>query len=63
MQAPLDRLEDDVARMRAYMAEASRIVLNGFVLRTEQHVFRYPEHYSDPKGRGRLMLETVMKLL
>jgi DNA polymerase I-like protein with 3'-5' exonuclease and polymerase domains len=63
MQAPLDRFEEDVARMRAYMAEASRIVLNGFVLRTEAHVFRYPEHYSDPKGRGRLMLETVMKLL
>jgi hypothetical protein len=63
MQAPLDRFEEDVARMRAYMAEASRIVLNGFVLRTEAHVFQYPEHYSDPKGRGRLMLETVMKLL
>jgi len=63
MQAPLDRLEEDVARMRAYLAEASRIVLNGFVLRTEAHVFRYPEHYSDPKGRGRLMLETVTKLL
>ena len=61
--APLNRLEEDVARMRAYMAEASRIVLGGFVLRTEQHVFRYPEHYCDPKGRGRLMLETVMKLL
>jgi hypothetical protein len=63
MQAPIDRWEEDVARMRAYMAEASRIVLNGFVLRTEQHVFPHPEHYSDPQGRGRLMLETVMKLL
>jgi DNA polymerase-1 len=63
MQAPIDHWEEDVARMRAYMAEASRIVLNGFVLRTEQHVFPHPEHYSDPQGRGRLMLETVMKLL
>ena len=43
--APLDRLDEDVERMRSYMAEASRIVLDGFELRTEEHVFRYPEHY------------------
>jgi len=61
--SPLARLDEDVARMRAYMEEASRIVLNGFRLRTDQHVFRYPAHYSDPKGRGRFMLETVLKLL
>ena len=30
--APLERLEEDVARMRAAMAEASRIVLGGFEL-------------------------------
>jgi hypothetical protein len=45
------------------MEEASRIVLAEFKLRTDQHVFRYPDRYSDAKGRGRLMLETVMKLL
>jgi DNA polymerase-1 len=61
--APLDRLDEDVERMRSYMAKASRIVLDGFELRTEEHVFRYPEHYSDPKGRGEFMLETVLKLL
>jgi DNA polymerase-1 len=61
--SPLDQLDGDVARMRGYMEEASRIVLGGFRLRTDQHVFRYPEHYSDPKGRGQLMLETVLKLL
>ena len=33
--APLDRLEDDIATMRAAMAEASRIVLAGFELRTD----------------------------
>ena len=61
--APLDRLDEDVARMRVYMEEASRIVLDGFLLRTDQHVFPYPERYSDPKGRGQLMLETVLKFL
>ena len=63
IMAPLDRLDEDVARMRVYMEEASRIVLGGFRLRTDQHVFPYPERYSDPKGRGQLMLETVLKLL
>jgi hypothetical protein len=63
MMAPLDRLHEDVACMRAHMEEASRIVLCGFRLRSNQHVFRYPERYSDPQGRGRLMLETVLKFL
>jgi DNA polymerase-1 len=63
MMAPLDRLDEDVTRMRAYMEEASRIVLRGFRLRTDQHVFRYPEHYSDPRGRGRSMLEMVLTFL
>jgi DNA polymerase-1 len=48
--APLDRLEDDVERMRGYMAEASRIVLGGFELRTDARLIRYPDHYSDPRG-------------
>jgi hypothetical protein len=63
IMSPLDRLDEDVTRMRLYMEEASRIVLRGFRLRTDLHVFRYPERYHDPKGRGRVMLETVMKLL
>ena len=63
IMAPLDRLDEDVVRMRSYMREASRITLGGFQLRSDQHIFRYPERYSDPKGRGRLMLETVLKLL
>jgi hypothetical protein len=36
--------------MRAAMAEASRIVLNGFELRTDVHVVRYPDRYMDPRG-------------
>ena len=33
--APIDRIEDDITKMRAIMAEASRIVLKGFELRTD----------------------------
>jgi hypothetical protein len=41
--APLERLDEDVARMRSAMAEASRAVLGGFELRTDVHVVRYPD--------------------
>ena len=59
--APLDRLEDDIAAMRAAMAEASRIVLGGFELGTDASVVRWPDRYMDP--RGQVMWEQVMRLL
>jgi hypothetical protein len=48
--APLDRLDADIAGMRAAMAEASRIVLNGFELGTDVAIVRYPDRYSDKRG-------------
>ena len=63
IMAPIVRIEEDVLRMRAYMAEASAIVLNGFELRTDVHTYLCPEHYSDPKGRGQEMLEIISALL
>ena len=62
--APLDRLEADIARMREAMAEASRIVLSGFEIRTDakpDHVIRYPDRYMDP--RGTIMWDRVNRLL
>jgi hypothetical protein len=59
--APLERLETDVATMRAVMAEASRIVLAGFELGTDVHVIQYPDRYSD--GRGRVMWDRVLSLI
>jgi DNA polymerase I len=46
--APLERLEQDITGMRAAMAEASRIVLDGFELRTD--VQRTLTRYQDPRG-------------
>jgi DNA polymerase I len=40
--APLDRLDADVTGMRMAMAEASRIVLGGFELRTDVHIVKSP---------------------
>jgi hypothetical protein len=59
--APLDRLDDGVAAMRAAMAEASRIVLGGFELRTDASLTRYPDRYMDT--RGRVMWNRVMSLI
>jgi DNA polymerase-1 len=59
--APLNRLEADVAAMRACMAEASRIVLGGFEIRTDVKIFRYPERFTDE--RGAVMWQRVMNLI
>jgi hypothetical protein len=59
--APLDRLADDIKRTCACMAKASRAVLDGFELRTDVHVVRYPDRYQDP--RGTLMWDRVMRLI
>jgi DNA polymerase I len=59
--APLDRLEADVAAMRAAMAEASRAVLAGFELATEVKIVRYPDRYMD--ARGTVMWDRVCRLV
>jgi DNA polymerase I len=59
--APLERLDEDIARMRAAMAEASQAVLRGFELGTDAHVVRYPGRYMDK--RGKTMWERVCSLV
>jgi DNA polymerase I len=59
--APIERLDADVAQMRACMAEASRIILAGFELRTDATLIRYPNRYQDP--RGAVMWDRVSRLV
>jgi hypothetical protein len=59
--APFDRLDADVATTRAAMAEASKAVLDGFELRTDVSITKWPERYMDP--RGVLMWDRVARLL
>jgi hypothetical protein len=60
--APIERLEEDIARMRDAMAEASREVLNGFELRTEvASKACYPDHFECKKGK--VLWNKVMRLL
>jgi hypothetical protein len=60
--APVERLAHDIEQMRAFMAEASRIVLGGFVLRTgNPKPICHPDHYRD--RRGERMWKEVSALL
>ena len=61
IEAPLDRLDDTVREVQRQMAEASRVVLGGFALRSEAELISYPERYVD--ARGRQMWQTVWDLL
>jgi hypothetical protein len=57
--APTDRLDQDIERMQGAMAKASRIILDGFELRSDANVIRYPDRYRDP--RGAVMWNRVMR--
>jgi hypothetical protein len=59
--APIERIEEDVAVMRAAMNEASRVVLDGFELRIDAHIVKYPDRYMD--DRGRIMWARVLELI
>jgi DNA polymerase family A len=55
IEAPIDRIEADVALMREIMRRASRIVLNSDAngtheLRTDDKIIRYPDRYTDKRG-------------
>jgi DNA polymerase I len=59
--APLDRLENNIAGMRAAMADASRIVLDGFELHTDATRVCYPDRFRD--ARGTAMWDRVIELI
>lgn len=50
IEAPIDSIDEAVLSTQAAMAEASEIVLDGFRLRSDAKVVRYPERYMDPRG-------------
>ena len=66
IEAPIDRIDADVALMQEIMRRASRVVLNAdpdgpYELRTDATIVRYPDRYSDK--RGRQMWADVLDLL
>jgi DNA polymerase I len=61
IQAPIERIEADVALTREIMRRASRVVLGTHELRTDYTVVCHPDRYSD--GRGTEMWTKVLGLL
>ena len=61
IEVPLDRLDESVFEVQHQMAAASRVVLDGFTLRSDATLIRYPERYHDV--RGIQMWETVWDIM
>jgi DNA polymerase I len=66
IEAPVERIEADVALMREIMRRASGIVFNATAdgrheLRTDVKIVRYPERFADPRGTA--VWHQVLELL
>jgi DNA polymerase-1 len=66
IEAPIERIEADVALAQEIMRRASRVVLNpgadgDIELRTDAKIVRYPDRYADKRGTA--VWERVLELL
>jgi DNA polymerase I len=66
IEAPIERIEADVAVMQEIMRRASRIVLNATAvgtheLRTDFKIIKHPNRYTDPRGDA--IWEHVLQLI
>ena len=61
IEAPIDRLEQDVASMQEMMSAAGRAVTGGINIRTEAEIVRWPNRYMDQRGKA--MWDRVVALL
>jgi DNA polymerase-1 len=60
ISAPIDRIDEDVAKMQEIMAKAGRLV-TGIEVRTDAEIVRSPDRYMDPRGAP--MWDRVINLL
>jgi hypothetical protein len=58
---PVDEIEDVVAATQRAMDKASDLVLDGFILRSDAKIVRYPDRYSDERGAA--MWTRMMRIL
>ncbi|MFA6015451.1 MAG: DNA polymerase [Gallionellaceae bacterium] len=61
IEAPLDQLDSVVKLAQELMAEASRLVLYDFELKSDVKIICYPDRFMDE--RGKVMWNTVMPLI
>jgi hypothetical protein len=60
VEGPADSIDEVVALARRIMADASRIVLDGFEITTDAAIVKYPDRYVDEAGEA--FWETVTRL-
>jgi hypothetical protein len=61
IESTIEDIDRDVEATQAAMAEASRVVLDGFLLRTDVKKVVYPDRYSDKRGAH--MWQLIIDLL
>ena len=61
IEARTDKIEEVVSATQSYMAEAGRIVLDGFEVRSDAKIVHYPDRYQD-EDRGEKMWNEVFRL-
>lgn len=61
VEGRIDLIDQVVADTQAAMAEASRVVLDGFELRSDAEIVRWPDRYVDK--RGVRMWDTIVGIL
>jgi hypothetical protein len=52
VMAPIERIDEVVAATQKAMADASKLVLGGFELRSEVKIFAHPDRFTDPRGES-----------
>jgi hypothetical protein len=61
IEGTIEEIDQLVNLSQSIMEAASRLVLEGFTIRTDAKIIRYPDRYSDPRGVE--MWNKVTKLL
>ena len=61
IEAPLNQLDETISETQRLMMEASAIILDGFTLRSDVEVFRFPDRYMDKRGAH--MWNLVLEIL
>ncbi|GAH46533.1 unnamed protein product, partial [marine sediment metagenome] len=50
IEAPIESIEQEAKKAKQCMIEASKIILEGFPLRVDETIIKYPERYQDEEG-------------
>jgi DNA polymerase I len=61
IEAPLERLDQDIATAQYWMQKAGEVVLGGFKVRSDAEIVRFPDRYMD--GRGGEMWNKVWEIV